>query len=218
MLSVAQRAAVAAVVTAASFAALGSAAEAATMFSSRTAWDAAVLSSAPVNITDPEATFHTGPTPAFDGIVAFDSDTFVLQAGSGWPLGFTGAPMVLYFLGTTTVIGTFTATMPAFGFEMAPDTTSPFSMTLDIGGGNTLTQIVASVDTPSFFGWTEGTGTTMTLTCDGCNFAVANMVVGTPLETPPPPPPPTSVVEPTTIALFGLGLAGLGYTRRRKSA
>jgi hypothetical protein len=31
-------------------------------------------------------------------------------------------------------------------------------------------------------------------------------------------PPPTSVPEPATIALFGLGLAGFGVVRRRKSA
>lgn len=35
---------------------------------------------------------------------------------------------------------------------------------------------------------------------------------------PPPPPPTSHIAEPTTLALFGLGLAGIGFARRRKTA
>jgi len=33
-----------------------------------------------------------------------------------------------------------------------------------------------------------------------------------------PPPPPTPVSEPAMLAVFALGLAGLGYVRHRKQA
>ncbi len=34
----------------------------------------------------------------------------------------------------------------------------------------------------------------------------------------PPAPGPTDILEPTTLAVFGLGLAGLGFMRRRRTA
>jgi hypothetical protein len=39
-----------------------------------------------------------------------------------------------------------------------------------------------------------------------------------PIHIPPPPPPPSAIAEPATLALFGLGLAGIGFTRRRRTA
>lgn len=37
-------------------------------------------------------------------------------------------------------------------------------------------------------------------------------------EIAPPPPPPTGVSEPGTLAVLGLGLAGLGIARRRRKS
>ncbi len=41
-----------------------------------------------------------------------------------------------------------------------------------------------------------------TVTCDSCGFVL-------------PPPPPVAIAEPATLALFGLGLLGIGAVRQR---
>lgn len=45
-----------------------------------------------------------------------------------------------------------------------------------------------------------------------------NYVITVLVEAAPQPPPPTPVPEPATLALFGLGLAGLVAARRRRPA
>ena len=46
-----------------------------------------------------------------------------------------------------------------------------------------------------------------------------NVETDEPVVTPPPPPPhPAAVSEPGTLAILGLGLAGLSMVRRRKNA
>jgi hypothetical protein len=68
----------------------------------------------------------------------------------------------------------------------------------------------------------NGTVTDLTLDNFGVRYQAIRSVTagnsGTGTGTPVQPPPPTTVAEPATLALLGLGLLGLGTASRRKAA
>ena len=71
---------------------------------------------------------------------------------------------------------------------------------------------ISSPTSGSGIDWVSSTG-------EAVGFAfTSNLLLNQNSSPTPPGSPPSAVPEPSTIILLGLGLAGLGFTRRRVKA
>jgi len=103
----------------------------------------------------------------------------------------------------------------AFAFGL--DLTTHVSSSLTFGGGAVSDTLSLGANAPSFWGVVDTSGfSSITISpSGGPNIAFDNVEYR--LDQITTEPPPADVPNPATIALMGLGIAGLGWKRRRKA-
>ena len=147
---------------------------------------------------------------------------FVFSAGAGAPSDFLAAPQS---------VSTGTGKVK---YTLAGGASGPFSANLSISpfASGSLTAFLAQYTGPGTFQALATTQTSSTFTGGGGNITSALTTTASPSISltydfvtaalppppPPPPPPPSPVPEPASMALLGVGLAGLGAIRRRRKA
>jgi PEP-CTERM motif len=152
----------------------------------------------------------TVPSP-LGGDIGFSIPMTHFEIGSGWATwshGYAGDVYATFDFATMTL--TMPANTAAFYLYAEPNDFALYDFTVTT---DTATMTVTNVDG---FGGANGFGihttageliTSITIsTTDTSGFAIGEFGIA------------TAVPEPATMALFGLGLAGLGFTRRRKTA
>jgi len=136
--------------------------------------------------------------------VTFGSDLYGLQVDSEWANWSGGnMPKVLYTSGATSVTGTFSAPMYAFGIEVQP-TADWHDITLTLSNLVSVTGSVNGNGGATFFGWISTQGIqSMTISSD-TDFAMGRAAAPVPI--------------PGAFLLFGPGLAALFAIRKKMKA
>jgi hypothetical protein len=136
--------------------------------------------------------------------LSFNKIMYVHQVPDGWET-WDGEhqPLVLQPLGGLSVIGTFSAPVPAFGMEVAVDPSWDITLDLD-DDSSPLTQSVSDDSGAKFFGYLYGVNINSFTVSGNTDFAIGRMIEGTPIPVP------------GSLLLLGSGLMGLGLMGWRR--
>ena len=154
------------------------------------------------------------------GSISFNHTVSAREVGNGWSTWSHAYGGDVYFSGLLSLTITLPGETDAFYFYVEPNDFGLFDITLTAQDGSSVTQAVNGASGARGFGLHGTAGTLVSsftvsaaLGSDGFGigeFGIASVVtINEQL--------PEQVPEPATLALFGIGLAAFGATRRRRA-
>jgi hypothetical protein len=164
-----------------------------TTFTDRTAWESSVIGGG-LSVADADLASQVGDGITLNagsplslpsgGLLAFNQQLEGRQVPNTWGTWSGGnTPRVLYST-LTTLNGTFTPGVLAFGFEAEPENYRDFSIKLELSDGSNLDQLVTGFGGASFFGWSSDdvriTAMKIQAASESGGFAIGRMVQGVP--------------------------------------